>query len=161
MDRVDVFTIVENRLDRITYQSDLFFWSLILLDIGIYIVMWKSWIPLGSGGGIATVLLIFAISWLYTNARRRGCAVIKSGFFSLLSLIHPLVGAILYFIFRPKNLVVTFLPPSPSAVLPVFSGPVWIFMRAPFRFIIKLALWSMGGAFLIIGLLELIKEVQK
>ena len=155
---IDIFTYYENKFDRITYQSDLFFWILIALDLIVYLATYVGWIPLGSGGGILTVLMLFTISWIYTNARRRACGVIKAAAFALVALLHPFIGAVLYFLLRPKELVVLMLPPGNMSVWPIFSGPVWIFMRAPFRFLLKLSLWLMGLAFLVIGIMDVIKN---
>jgi hypothetical protein len=140
MEQVDLSTEVENRFDRVTYQSDAFMVVLVVLVVGAWVAGWTEWIPLGTGGTIATVLLLFLLSWIYTNARRRGCGGVKSVLFAAVAVIHPLLGVFVYLVFRPRQPVVTFLPPSTPSIWPVFSGPVWIFTRAPFRFLIKLGL---------------------
>jgi hypothetical protein len=110
-------------------------------------------------GVLCTVLSLFSVSWVYTNARRRAYGRIKAGLFGVPTFFFPAVGGVIYLIFRPKELVVTSLPPSKPGVWPVFDGPVWIFARAPFRFLFKLALWLMGLAFLVIGFLDMFGKV--
>ena len=155
MDEYGLFNVFENWFDRKVYQNDVFFWSLVMLHTVVMLAGVWGWIDIGTSGWIYTVLAVGALSWVYTNARRRACGRIKAVFFGLLTFFQPIVGGILYFIFRPKELVFLFLPPSHPAVLPVFEGPVWIFAKAPVRFLVKLALWSMGLVFLLIGFLDI------
>jgi len=157
MNQVDIFTYYENKFDRITYQSDLFFGYLILTILVIFFGIWIEWIPVGNGGVLFTVLLLFTLSWIYTNARRRGCGILKAMMFALVALINPVLGGLIYFLFRPGELVITALPPAPISTWPVFSGPIWIFTRAPFRFLMKLALWLMGLTFIIIAIWDIFR----
>jgi hypothetical protein len=156
---MDFFSLVENAFDRVTYQSDLFFWVLFTAQMGVSIGMSTEAIDVGASGMVMFVLALFILSWTYTNARRRGCGMIKSALFGLLNFAFSPLGALVYLVFRPRQLVFTSLPPSRPAVLPVFDGPVWIFARAPFRFLMKLSLWSTGIAFLIIGVMEIIDKL--
>lgn len=155
MQTLDPFTYFENKFDRLTYQNDVFFWLLVLFHVGVFYASLFNWIPSGNMGTICTILGFFAASWAYTNARRRAWSRIRAFLFALPTFFHPLIGGILYFIFRPKEIIVTALPPSKPGVWPVFQGPVWIFAYAPFRFLIKLALWLMGLTFLIIAVLDI------
>ncbi len=159
MEETQFFNVIENAFDRITYQSDLFFWMLFAAQMGVSIAMSTEAIEVGPAGMVMFVLALFILSWTYTNARRRGCGVIGSAFFGLLSFGIPPLGALAYMIFRPKQLVITALPPRRPVILPVFDGPVWIFARAPFRFLMKLSLWAMGICFLIIGVMDILGKL--
>ena len=130
-----------------------FFWIIIILHSTVFYLSSIEKFDPGSAGWFCTILAIFVFSWTYTNARRRAWNVIKATFFGIITFVYPLIGGILYFIFRPQNLVITTLQPSKQAICPVFDGPVWIFARVPFHFLIKLAFWLMGLALLIIGIL--------
>lgn len=159
MEEMEFFDLVENAFDRVTYQSDLFFWVLFAAQMGVSIGMSTEAIDVGASGTVMFVLALFLLSWTYTNARRRGSGIIGSSFFGLLNFAIPPLGAPVYMIFRPRQLVITVLPPRRPVLLPVFHGPIWIFARAPFRFLMKLSLWSMGIAFLIIGVMEIIDKL--
>jgi hypothetical protein len=152
----DLFNAVENGFDRVTYQSDFFFWSLAALHAAAYVAVGAERVPPGSGATFAFILSLFAFSWTHTNARRRASSFIKAFLFALVSFVLPLIGGIVYFRFRPPTLVVTRLPSGTMVTLPIFEGPAWFFMRAPFRFLFKLGLWSTGAAFLVISLLDML-----
>jgi hypothetical protein len=124
VEKLDVFTNVENRFDRLVYQNDRFFWFLALFHFVIYLASWRAWIPVGNMGVLCTVLSVFSVSWVYTNARRRAYGRIKAGLFGVPAFFFPAVGGVIYLIFRPKELVVTSLPSSKPGVWPVFDGPV-------------------------------------
>ena len=159
MNETDFFNLVENAFDRVTYQSDLFFWMLFAAQMSVSIGMGTEAIDVGAAGTVPFVLALFILSWTYTNARRRGCGIVGSALFGLLNFAVLPLGVLVYMIFRPKQLVITVLPPRKPVILPVFDGPVWIFARAPFRFLMKLSLWGMGIAFLIIGVMEIIDKL--
>jgi len=159
METQDIYVNFENKFDRITYQNDIFFWVIALIQLGIFYAGMAKLIPVGNMGVMCTVLAFFALSWVYTNARRRLCGRIKAIFFAVLAYFHAIIGGIIYFIFRPKKLVITSLPPSKLGVWPVFDGPVMIFARAPFRLLMKFALWGMGLAFLLISILDIFGKV--
>jgi len=155
MDEYGLFNVLENWFDRKVYQNDIFFYCLVAMHTFFLLAGTSQWMDVGTAGWIFTVLGVFALSWVYTNARRRACRRIKAVLFGLLTFLWPLVGGVIYFVFRPKELAFSVLPPSQPAVLPVFEGPVWIFAKAPVRFMIKLAIWSMGLTFLLIGILDI------
>jgi len=159
MEQVDIYTDLENKFDRLVYQNDFFFWFLVLLYLLFYIADWANWVAEGSGFVSAIVVTVFAISWIYTNARRRGMGRLGAGLFGLLTFV-PLFGGIIFFIFRPKKLVVTFLPPKKQYPFPVPIGDqAFMLFRVPFRFLLKLVFWMMGVAFFIIGILSMFGKV--
>jgi len=159
MQNIDIYTYLENKFDRFVYQNDFFFWFLVVLYLSIYIVDLRHWVARSSGFAIAFVVTIFAVSWVYTNARRRGMGRISAGFFGLLTFITPL-GGIIYFLFRPKKLVITFLTPKKQYPFPVPVGDqAFMLFRVPFRFLMKLVFWMMGLTFLIIGILSMFGKI--
>jgi len=84
---------------------------------------------------------------------------ISAGFFSLLAFVTPL-GGIIYFLFRPKKIVVTFLPPKKQYPFPVPIGDqAFMLFRIPFRFFMKLVFWMTGLTFLIIGVLSMLGKI--
>jgi hypothetical protein len=131
----------------------------VVLYLFFYIADLKHWVAESSGFVTAFVVTIFAVSWVYTNARRRGMGRIRAGFFGMLTFIPPFAG-IIFFLFRPKKLVVTSLAPKTSYPFPVPVGDQpFILFRVPLRFLMKFVLWLMGLAFLIIGVLSMLGEI--
>ena len=159
MQNTDIYNYLENKFDRLVYQSDVFFWLLVVLYLFFYIVDLRHWVAKSSGFATAFIVTIFAVSWVYTNARRRGMGRIKAGFFGVLAFVTPL-GGIIYFLFRPKKLVVTSLPPKTSYPFPVpVSDQAFMLFRVPFRLLMKLVFWMTGLAFLIIGVLSMMGKI--
>ncbi len=159
MQNTDIYTDLENKFDRSVYQNDVFFWLLVVLYLSFYIADLRHWVAQSSGFVTAFIVTIFAVSWIYTNARRRGMGRIRAGFFGLLTFVPPL-GGIFYFLFRPKKLVVTSLPPKTSYPFPVPVGDqAFMLFRVPLRFLMKLVFWMMGLTFLIIGVLSMLGEI--
>ena len=160
MEKVDAYTYLENKFDRLIYQNDTFFGLLILIYLVCCIVDVAKWVPEASGFATAIVVSLFAVSWVYTNARRRCVGRVKAGIFGLLTFFSPPFGGIIYFLFRPKDLVITFLPPKKSIPFPVPIGDQgFIFFSTPISFLLKLVFWMTGLTFFIIGVLSMLGKL--
>ena len=125
-------------IDKLTFQSDAFFWELVILHSVTYILEAAKLIPEGSGYTTSFILQIFAVSWIYLNSRRRDASIIRASFFALICIFSPLIAGVIYFVFRPRE-----LPDQPA-----FS---------PYVFFVQIIFWLTGLAFLLIGILEMCK----
>lgn len=160
MEKVDAYTYFENKFDRLIYQNDTFFGVLVLIYLVCCILDVANWVPEASGFVTAIVVLLFAVSWIYTNARRRGVGRVKAGIFGLLTFFSVPLGGIIYFLLRPKDLVMTFLPPKRQIPFPVPIGDqAFIFFSTPFSFLLKLVFWMTGLTFFMIGVLSMLGKL--
>ena len=153
---MDIFTYFENKFDQLTYQNDKFFWLLVLFNLVCYIAGMANWVNQSDGFVTAIIVALFATSWVYTNARRRGVRRALSFLYSLLTYFFPLIGGIVYFKYRPGELIITFLPPQKQIPFPIsIADQAFMFLPTPFRFLLKLVFWMMGLTFLLISILSM------
>ena len=159
MEQNRIYNNIENRFDRFVYQNDKFFWFLVLLYLFFVMADWAKWVPEASGYSSSFVVTLFAMSWVYTNARRRGLGFLGALLWGIITY-NPPIGGLLFMIFRPKNIVVINLPPAKIGFFPVsMACEAFMFFRVPFRFLVKLVFWAMGVTFLIIGILSMLGKI--